>query len=1252
MFVLIWLTLLVPVGRGMYCSNGFCISLNEEDITAEAGLCALIPCSFTTPYNSLAQNIVWSKCEPYKQRCGDSDMIFHSNKNNRKIQPAFRGRVSLLEPDVNQKNCSIIVNDLTKSDSGLYQLRLNGWVNYKQDGYTFSQRASVSVKDLVQKPTVVIPPLTAGQQTTLTCTAPGLCSGSYPQITWTWGGAGENDSHIGDNITVFNTENVTAVTQRHSSTLTFNTSVEHHGTSVTCKVSFANSITTEETVTLNVSLSPKILNSGCEVQSEVLACVCVSEAFPLPIIKWPLLESHTEYSATTTVSKHTVTSTVTLTIKDHSNTTVECVSSNEVGEVQQIINIVSASDSQEGPVQQRGPCSTVLPWTIAAVSLAVNVICIICTMLLWYVSKATSYFAVKPLPTQWRHIGQHASRLTLSSVRRNTRRKVKTNGEDRTYMSLQKTNRSPEYDVIGQHLNKRRTVAQKGPVILPQTLLHKGGNKKVMTGAVSSDQKHFRETREGERDRKRGPDCLGHQIRMFALIWVALAFFLNTGSVQGGIYCSNGFCIRLNEEDITAEAGLCALIPCSFTTPYYFLAQNIVWSKCEPYQQRCGDSDMIFHSNKNNRKIQPAFRGRVSLLEPDVSQNNCSIIVNDLTKSDSGLYQLRLNGWVNYKQDGYTFSQRATVSVKDLVQKPTVVIPPLTAGQQTTLTCTAPGLCSGSYPQITWTWGGAGENDSHIGDNITVFNTENVNAVTQRHSSTLTFNTSAEHHGTSVTCKVSFANGITTEETVTLSVNYVKEVKISGNPSMKEGETLNLTCSVESFPPSLITWTKLHDKNMQNGTETNLRNDTLTDLQNDTGTLPQEGTGTFSLSNMTAADSGQYVCTAKYLNNTLMEKANVTVIYMRKPVIAGDTAVVEGDTLNLTCSVESFPPSYVTWTALDPNTNLHNEPSADVRSDTGSATLLMHKVTRERSGRYICTVQHMDMTLTVFADVTVTLFPKISKNSGCEVQSEVLTCTCISEGLPSPTIKWPLLESHTEYCVITTVSNHTVNSTVTLNVKDHSNTAVECVSSNENGEAKENLTITEDVRRQGQATELSKTLSWLEGVIGFLIGILLSGVIFCLVTKCRRKQKSSCYLDATLEMVASQEDPLIDAGHTVEDKQTYYQEAAEEEEGSVAAEEAALDLNGAPKDVEYASIDFSVLKRKNPRKAAKMQESTETEYAEIKKQVKEERDENWGEEGDMLEGDEEEAMRGEEEEEEEGEDMAVYSNVKDIMGEI
>uniref|UniRef100_A0A3B3Y9L0 Ig-like domain-containing protein n=1 Tax=Poecilia mexicana TaxID=48701 RepID=A0A3B3Y9L0_9TELE len=85
----------------------------------------------------------------------------------------------------------------------------------------------------------MVPPLTEGQQATLTCTAPGLCSGSPPTITWI--------------TSALKTDNLTAVTQRHSSTLTFKPSAKHHNTNVICKVSFPGNITTEESVSLNIS---------------------------------------------------------------------------------------------------------------------------------------------------------------------------------------------------------------------------------------------------------------------------------------------------------------------------------------------------------------------------------------------------------------------------------------------------------------------------------------------------------------------------------------------------------------------------------------------------------------------------------------------------------------------------------------------------------------------------------------------------------------------------------------------------------------------------------------------------------------------------------------------------------------------------------------------------------------------------------------------------------------------------------------
>uniref|UniRef100_A0A3Q2VN20 B-cell receptor CD22 n=1 Tax=Haplochromis burtoni TaxID=8153 RepID=A0A3Q2VN20_HAPBU len=325
-------------------------------------------------------------------------------------------------------------------------------------------------------------------------------------------------------------------------------------------------------------------------------------------------------------------------------------------------------------------------------------------------------------------------------------------------------------------------------------------------------------------------------------------FALTVTSVWGRQHCrGKGNCVTLSERELTAEAGLCVVIPCSFTTAANFTPKHIVWYKCEA-SKKCSDAHIIFHSNKNKKNVQSGFEGRVSRLESDVSQKNCSIIINDLKVSDSGSYQLRVTGEWNGKINASSINPRVNVSVKGLKQKPTVMIPTLTE---------------------------AGGTESYITGNSTDFKTENLTDVTQRHVSTLTFNPSAEQHNTNVTCKIHFTGETTTEKTSGLNVNcdyflisYLKQniaisstdkriPQIIGNTTIKEGDVLNLTCSVESFPPSLIMWSKLSSK-------ANHHNDT--------------GSATLVIPNATAEHSGQYICTAKYMDSVLKKDTNVTVI--------------------------------------------------------------------------------------------------------------------------------------------------------------------------------------------------------------------------------------------------------------------------------------------------------------------------------------------------------------------------------------
>lgn len=89
-------------------------------------------------------------------------------------------------------------------------------------------------------------------------------------------------------------------------------------------------------------------------------------------------------------------------------------------------------------------------------------------------------------------------------------------------------------------------------------------------------------------------------------------------------------------------------------------------------------------------------------------------------------------------------------------------------------------------------------------------------------------------------------------------------------------------------------------------------------------------------------------------------------------MIIGNTSLEEGDVLNLTCTVESFPLSHVTWTKLGSNASLSSDMNPSRQSNKVSATLLIHNVMVEHSGQYTCEAQHLNTTAAILANVTVT----------------------------------------------------------------------------------------------------------------------------------------------------------------------------------------------------------------------------------------------------------------------------------------
>uniref|UniRef100_A0A3Q1J5L5 B-cell receptor CD22 first Ig-like domain-containing protein n=1 Tax=Anabas testudineus TaxID=64144 RepID=A0A3Q1J5L5_ANATE len=168
----------------------------------------------------------------------------------------------------------------------------------------------------------------------------------------------------------------------------------------------------------------------------------------------------------------------------------------------------------------------------------------------------------------------------------------------------------------------------------------------------------------------RKSDSGSYQLRLVALAVIVLSLSTVVVKIK---HCQTGsYCITLPEGEITAEAGLCVVLPCSFTNDAVFNVTGFIWHKCHSAtNKRCdisGTGRLIFNSS-SNENVEPEFRGRVSLLEPDVTKKNCSIIINDLRKSDSGSYELRLVRNRNGKTDGATFPSKAIITVTGTTTK-------------------------------------------------------------------------------------------------------------------------------------------------------------------------------------------------------------------------------------------------------------------------------------------------------------------------------------------------------------------------------------------------------------------------------------------------------------------------------------------------------------------------------------------------------------------------------------------------------
>ncbi|XP_054553335.1 sialic acid-binding Ig-like lectin 13 [Talpa occidentalis] len=271
----------------------------------------------------------------------------------------------------------------------------------------------------------------------------------------------------------------------------------------------------------------------------------------------------------------------------------------------------------------------------------------------------------------------------------------------------------------------------------------------------------------------------------------------------GALAQDGRFWLRLQER-VTVQEGQCVLVPCqaAYPGPRYTAGRTVYGSWFKKRETSSGVGFAMVATNHPGLKVEKETRGRFYLLW-DPQNYSCSLDIRDARREDTGTYYFRVETQSSVLYD--FMNQQLSVQVTALTHRPDIHLQrPLQSGQPRNITCAVPWACGRGVPP-TFSWTGVG---------LSTMGTD---------SPVLILSPGPQHHGSNLTCRVTFPEAdVSTETTVRLSVGYAPQnltIQVTreegsgpealGNGSslpVQEGQSLHLACVVHSYPPARLSW--------------------------------------------------------------------------------------------------------------------------------------------------------------------------------------------------------------------------------------------------------------------------------------------------------------------------------------------------------------------------------------------------------------------------------------------------------------